>query len=76
MRMGASGSDEVTQLIAALIPKVEECPERLPFGEVAEVLRSLGSLPRSNEVRQLIAALRSKVQDGRGTYVKIKCKIE
>ena len=76
MRMGASGSDEVTQLFAALIPKVEECPEQLPFGEVVDLLRSLGSLPRSNEVRQLIAALRSKVQDGRGTYVKIKSKIK
>ena len=66
--MGAFGSDEVMQLFAALIPKVEECPDQLPFSEVAEVLRSLGSLPRSNEVRQLIAALRSKVQDSSRDY--------
>merc|ERR1711937_836063 len=60
-RMG--DSEELMQLFAALIPKVEKCDGQLPVHQVNDVLHSFSSLTQNDEVQQLIAALRSKVQD-------------
>merc|ERR1719159_747367 len=60
-RMG--DSEELMQLFAALIPTVEKCDGQLPVHQVNDVLHSFSSLTQNDEVQQLIAALRSKVQD-------------
>jgi hypothetical protein len=53
------------QLVAALIPKVQQCRERLSANQLGNALYALQCLGDSQEIRHLVAALTPRVQQSR-----------
>ncbi len=64
-----SNRPEVCQLVAALVPKVQECREEFKAEEVSNSLHGLHSMSSDDkEVRDLLSALTPKVWECREDF--------